>query len=384
MHNNKWTVLVYTLILVFLSMIMAMVIFNIAATLSANSDSQNISSRLSRGVLGKWDLAIKYSKRLNSNGSGFIDDISCPTSITMSGASNIQSWLTSVLTYEDKLFFCSGSYLSDPFAIYFNTWFTDLEYAEYDWDAVAVSSGIGVRDFFDSDNTRINFSSSYPLASDGIDDNFNSDNYSLTSTGIAIYPNDFQDDDVDARKLIYWYANSDAGFVNIFWSNLETSTYIENNTNNLLTSNLKIWDVNNGHIVLDVNSNFKLKLYRFDRTQYNETRELFTLDILNSDEINGGIGYIQDDAWVLSLSSTKTWNEYSFDFQNNDYGLFLQNTSTWALLYSLRGESSTGVNMYINPIDDSDDIVIKVLANEMIIKWGGQFFTEQFEVVDFK
>jgi len=48
MQNKKGTVLIYTLVLVFLSTIMATVIFNIAATLSSNSDLQNISSRLSR------------------------------------------------------------------------------------------------------------------------------------------------------------------------------------------------------------------------------------------------------------------------------------------------------------------------------------------------
>ncbi len=381
MNNKKGTVLIYTLVLVFLSTIMATVIFNIAASLASNSDLQNISSRLSRWVLWKWDLAIKYTKTLNTNGSWFIDVTWCPSTVSMSGATLSNTSVSMTLSYADDSVFCSGNYTSWDVKLYFNPEFTELSYAEYDNDTVSLSSWVWSRSFFDSDNTNITFT---PVTSDSIDDNFNSDDYMVTSTWSTLYPDWFLDDDADARKNIYGYVNSDAGYTNIFWNNLETSSYINNNPNNSGSLNLNIGTVSNAYMKLDVNSSFKLKIFEFDRLEYAETKVLVSSWSITSDEIPWGIGYIQNDAWALSLSPTKTGNEFEFDFVANDYSLFLLATSTWALLYNISAETNTGTWIYINPIDDSASDVIKVLANDMVIWWIGWFLTEQFEVIDFK
>ena len=381
MQNKKGTVLIYTLVLVFLSTIMATVIFNIAASLSSNSDLQNISSRLSRWVLSKGDLAIKYTKTLNSNGSWFVDNIWCPVSVTMSWSSLRTTWIPTTLTVTWTSIYCQWSYTAWDFLIYFNTWFTDLVYAEYENDAVLLSSGVWERGFFDSDNTIISFSG---LASDDIDDNFNSDDYLVTSTWTIAYPNGFLDDDAKARKNIYGYVNPDAWYTNIFWSNLETSKYINNNINNSDTLNEKIGTVDAAYMMLDANKWFKIRIYQFDKLEYAETKQLFSTWTLTSDALAWGIGYIQNNAWALSLSTTKTWNEYEFDFVTNDYAIFLLSTSTGAILYNISAETLTGTGIYINPIDDSDEDVIKVLANDMVIAGAGWFLTEQFEVIDFK
>lgn len=384
MQNKKGTVLIYTLVLVFLSTIMATVIFNIAASLASNSDLQNISSRLSRWVLWKWDLAIKYTKTLNANGSWFVDNIWCPDNVTMSWTSLRTTWISTTLTSTWDLVYCQGTYNASDFKVYFNSWFTDLIYAEYDDDAVEVASWIWLRDFFDSDGTSINFTASLPLSPDGIDDNFNSDDYLVTSTGTTQYPDGFLDDDAKARKNIYGYVNPDGWYTNIFWSNMQTSAYVNNNPNNLDVFHETIWAANSAYMKLDANKSFKIRIYQFDRLEYAETKQLFSTGTLNSDELAWWIWYIQNNSWALSISTTKTWNEYEFDFVQNDYAIFLLTTSTWALLYNISAETSTWTGIYINPIDDSGSEVIKVLANDMVIAWAWGFLTEQFEVIDFK
>ena len=142
-----------------------------------------------------------------------------------------------------------------------------------------------MRDFFDSDSTRMDFSASLPLRADNIDDDFNSDDYMITSTGAIQYPSGFLDDDAGARKNIYGYVNPDAGFTNIFWNNLETSAYINNNPNNSGTLNINIGTANSAYMKLDANQSFKLRIYQFDRLEYAETKQLFSTGTLTSEEI---------------------------------------------------------------------------------------------------
>ena len=91
---------------------------------------------------------------------------------------------------------------------------------------------IWVNTFLDSDNTLISFSVSSLAWVDSIDDNFNSDNYQAGSTWNTYYPNNFQDDDNLARKLIYSYITPNSWFVNIFWSNSNIAEFINDNSNN--------------------------------------------------------------------------------------------------------------------------------------------------------
>jgi hypothetical protein len=41
------------------------------------------------------------------------------------------------------------------------------------------------------------------MISDNIDDDMNSDNYKVTSDSTTYYPNNYQDNDVFARKVFY-------------------------------------------------------------------------------------------------------------------------------------------------------------------------------------
>ena len=136
--------------------------------------------------------------------------------------------------------------------------------------------------------------------------------------------------------------------------------------------------------ILDINQDHTLKLYRLDRTIYNASKEILPLDIYESASNLWGVWYLQENSWVLSISSTKTGNEFEFDFVNEDYALFVRNNSTGALLYNLNIETTTGTGVYINAIDDSDGSIVTVLTNDIIIDNEWKFLYEQFEVLGSK
>jgi hypothetical protein len=68
---------------------MATVVLNIAVQLSVEYEKRNIEISLAGIIKTKGDLTIKYAKDLNQTGSGFVDILSCPTGITMSGTTII-------------------------------------------------------------------------------------------------------------------------------------------------------------------------------------------------------------------------------------------------------------------------------------------------------
>ncbi|USN59256.1 MAG: hypothetical protein H6767_04190 [Candidatus Peribacteria bacterium] len=84
MTHVRASVLIYTLVLVNLALIMALVVLDNAFLLSTNTEIQNVNRTLSAHILAKGKNSIKYTEYLNSNGSGFVDAISCPQSVTMS------------------------------------------------------------------------------------------------------------------------------------------------------------------------------------------------------------------------------------------------------------------------------------------------------------
>jgi len=313
-HSKTGSVLVYTLILVVLSLLMWVVVLNISSLLESNTQLQNIVRKISANILSKWNLSIKYAQILNANGTWFVDTIGCPTLVTLSGSVSNSTTASSLRFWSERAY-CEGLHVGNPYQIYFSTGYTDFVQAEYQWDVVSLTGRIGDTTFLDGDNTLIDFSWS-PTPIDSIDDNLNSDNYMITSTGSTLYPDGYQDDDADARKIIYGYVSPGIGFANIFWNNDQTTQKIEDNTNNNDGVNAKLGDVTTGRFYIDVNQDFSLKLYRFDKNLYNSSKELLVADVYESADIAGGIGYIQESWWVLSLSDSITGNEFDFDFQN--------------------------------------------------------------------
>ena len=382
--KSKGSVLIYTLVLVVISLIMALVILGIAWLLASNAELQEIRRKLSNNVLANGKLSLKYSKIVNSNGSGFTDTLWCPTNVTMSGTV-AKTITTPALTYQSGSIFCKGTHGWDTYKIYFLSGSISDTITDYGTDSINVTAGVGDRPFFDTDHTKIDYSSSLPTSSDGIDDDFDSDNYLVSSTGATLYPSGYQDDDTDARKLLYGYANPWVGFVKMLWSNTETANYIEANTNNTGSLNEKIGSMTGTWVaLLDINQAYKMKVYTLDKTVYDTTKEILPTQVYESSNLLGTVWYLQEVSGILSLTWSITGDEFEFDFTNNDYALFINNNSTGALLYTLRIETTTGTGVYINAIDDSSETVLKSLANDIIIDNQWRFLYEQFEVIDFK
>ncbi len=368
----KATVLVYTMVLVVLGVFMATVVLNIAMQLSSEYETRNIELSLRNIIQSKADLAIKYAKDTNNTGSGFIDNIGCPASVTMSGttfSTNIRFLTGGVL--------CVGSYNSTSVNLYFNSNYTDIEFAQYLWSQISINSGSTAGTF--ADGTSFSFAASYPLIADGIDDNFDSDNYSSYSTGTIFYPDGYRDNDDESRRMMYGYIIENSGLYNVFWSNTKMKNYVSQNPANLHPSGLRIGSSTGSYLYLDIDTSFKLILYRLDKNAYDTSKELLITERVTGTGEVASIWYLQTD---LSLSPVKTGTgEYLFDFVNHDYALFVENTSSGALLYQLRAEhASSGTGLYINPLKDQDVSLISYLWSHMFIDDEGKLIADQYEV----
>lgn len=360
---------------------MATVVLNIAIELSVEYEKKNIELSLRGIIKTKSDLTMKYARDTNDTGSGFVDILSCPTSITMDGPSAAPATFSTTLSYGTGQIFCQWIYDGSQLKLSFNLDISDLAFADYLWYQIVLNA-LNQSGVF-PDGTTFSAAASYPLLPDGVDDNFDSDNYTAYSTGTIGYSSGYSDNDDDARKLMYGYIIENSGLYNIFWSNSWMKQYIAQNIWNNHPYFVKIGDSSATHLYLDIDSSFRLILYRIDKNQYDLTKEMIpTSTIYGTWEI-ASIGYLQSD---LSLSPTKTgtW-EYVFDFINHDYALFVENTATGSLLYRIRAEqASTNSGVYINPLKDQDPSIFSYLWSHLLIDEEGKLIGDQFELFGLK
>ncbi len=395
MKNNKdWSILVYVIILVIITMFLWMIIFNNSIVLENYKKIENIDTILAESIYYKWKLAIKYDKTINSNWTGFIDNLSCPNSVYMSWNTlinnSINTQLFSPTSNSQTWAYCLGTYYLNNFFIDFNSNFSNFSWATYSWETVTINTALNPYEaqFSDSDNTLMQFTNS-PW-NDNIDDNFNSDNYNVNSTWSAAtwttYPvdsiwNAFWDDDADARKINYYYIYPEAWLVNVFWNNSKTNKIIEENINNDDNINMKIWDSSNWILYFDIDEKVDLKIVEFSKTKFDTTWELIALETYNYSSTGWEIGYLQNIGWTLSFSDISTVQDFIFDFKNNDYAIFMKNNSTGTIFYRIRWyDKTTWKWLYIVPIDDSDSAIIKILW-AWIIKSGADYIYKILEIV---
>lgn len=387
MNKNKkrGVVLIYVLFLVTLSIVFATILLNNNAYLFNDSEFFEIDSKLYSNIKSDWKILVDINREVNLNWWGFTDNITCPTwtSIIMSWTT-LRSDIWSTLFHDEVNTYCSATYQSQSLKIYFNTLFTDFVEADYSGSLVWLNLWLWNTNFSDSDSTLIDFSAFNYNVADWYDDNFNSDNYKVTSTWSTstgtYYLDSYQDDDVLWRKIIFWYAAPDFWFKKVFWNTSKTSKIINDNINNNDSLNIKIWNVGTWVLYLDVDKSFDIKLLKLNKIIHDETNELSILEGLKW-TMWAWIGYLQNNAWTLSLSGSITWSEYSFDFINNDYAILLKSTWTWTLLYKIKWETSTWTGIYIVPINDSDKDIIKYVWNEILIWNDWIFISKEIDII---
>ena len=381
------TVLVYTLVLVNLALIMGVVIMNNNSVLDNNEKAYFFNKEISHNITEKAQLSIKHAKNLNSNGSGFIDEIQCPN-LTLSGSSIRETFPTTAKPDPiNKNLFCEGTGASyGTFVLTYDnhsspkqiTQVESLNFGQTQNFPIFSSSNTEQKtfwSFFAADFPRASYANNDLLNPDGIDDNFDSDNYHPNSTGSIDYPNSQFDDDTNTQKLLFWYVWESVWYKNIFWSNSKILKYLSG----AVQDNSQIWqELAVLHLKTDLNN--QLKIVEFDKSLFNATGELKPISsqdysFTGSPELHEG--YIQRNG---SLSSTKTGNEFVFNFELSDYALFINNSSTGSLRYDLKAENASGDPLSLNPINFNQTKSIKVLGYDILLK-NGRYSSKIFEVV---
>lgn len=192
----------------------------------------------------------------------------------------------------------------------------------------------------------------------------------------------FKDNDSNARSEIVWYIKEKWSLENIFWNNTVSNTYIDKNINNADNAYIKIWEVDSWNIKLTVNTWATIRVVKFDRTKYNQNKELFALESFEW-TVLAWSWYIEKSWKNLSLTWTlSSSNIYNFDFKSSDYAIFIKNNWSWILNYKISWVSWTKW-IYINPINDSYPKEIRILASHIIIS-NWIYIWRQTEVIKVK
>lgn len=377
--TKRATVLVYTMVLVVIAVFMATVILNIAVQLSSEFDIRNFEYSLENTIKLKWDLAMKYATSVNNSWNGFTDVISCPTNITMSGTTLRTNWITTEIRYIDDRIVChaASAHNGIDLNIFFNASFTDLQFAEYDWFQIWINASNLVGNFSDTDSTQFTLANTSYLTWDSIDDNFDSDNYNIFSTGSIAYPDWYIDNDSDGRLLKYGYVLEWSDTYNIFWSNSEMKEYIGNNPNNSTPLFETLWTVTNGYLNIDVDNDHIISLYEIDKDMYDDSKEIIIKNVITGTSQSWGAWYLQNDMTIANSTN----NAFNFDFSRNDYALFIENTGSGTLLYQIRWESIwDSKEIYINPLNDSDVSLFSYLWSHILTNTEWRLIGDMFEV----
>jgi len=124
---------------------------------------------------------MKYARDTNATGSGFVDAVSCPINISMSGTTVSTTNISTQLRHIWGNILCKGEgvHNGNDLDFYFNSDYTDLDLAEYQWVQVSINSSNLNGTFSDGDSTFIDLWTTAYLSSDGFDDNFDSDGWIL-------------------------------------------------------------------------------------------------------------------------------------------------------------------------------------------------------------
>ncbi|MDD5377212.1 MAG: hypothetical protein PHH16_03780 [Candidatus Gracilibacteria bacterium] len=387
--NSRGNVFLYAMMLSFFAVIIGYIIVVKMDTLMENLDIQNYDTKLHSNLTEKADLAIGYDLSLNTDGSGFTNTIKCPDSVTMSGtlAGGTLENIATVPFFSNTAFVCSGSTAKGNLLITYSSGGTVFVTGSYLGSNIALqpAGGTGARTgtFSDGSGTYISFTATGTFSN--LDLDRNSDNFQTFSTGTIAYPNGFLDNDDLARRTIYGYIKKDTGWYNSFTMNTPIRKYIAGNTLNIASSSVMAGDTQTGYLRLDIDNPYNIKIVEFDRARFESIQELRVSTGSTASFSTGGIGWIMPD---LSLSgSAGTGSRRVFDLKNKDYALYLSfsgnltNTGVDFLKYKITMENENGTGVYITPIDDSTNGIIKYLGTDSIIDRDNDYRYKQFEVV---
>lgn len=383
-NNKKGNLFIFVFILINLALVIAYIVSENTSIMSNNLNFSYNSTEFTKNLFLKTNLNLATIKQYNSNWWGFVDNISCPENVTFNIVE--ESWdLKGLWTRSTNLTYNSGSIYCD-FAFDSNSWkllFNEIKFYEILYWSETKNLVLSGSDIINEEAFSGNLYISFPdnILPDWIDDNMNSDDFRPTSSW-TLYPNSFIDDDIIPRLTIFSLVTPQNDYYNIFWNNYKTDEIIDRNIfNNENSGSLtKIWNVSSWNLIFNLSSSwnlsYKIKLVKFNKENYKNNNTLILLESFESWNLTQSGGYLQSD---LSLSETKTWNEFEFNFTNNDYAIFVQNNWQENINIQLKWEeNSSWKKIYINAIDESkDDNTIEILVNH-IISYGSNYTWENY------
>lgn len=166
-------------------------------------------------------------------------------------------------------------------------------------------------------------------------------------------PNIFDDRFIKARTQIQGNIIKWEGYKNIFWSNAQVASFIDKNQNNI-GAFPKLSQIQKAVLYFDVNDSFSGKIIQFDKNIFTTQNKLVKGKEFDFFSQSGTTWYLQEN---LTLSGN-IWTPKLFDFDKNDYAVFLS-YNTWVLnniRYTFRVITENWTWIYMNPIRDDREI----------------------------
>ncbi len=192
---------------------------------------------------------------------------------------------------------------------------------------------------------------------------------------------ELEDNDNYVRKNINWIIYPKYN-KNIFWNNHKIEDYINKNPNNTDNFNVKLWDVDNWFLNMELNGNAQLKIIRINKDRYKNFKE-FEKTLILTWTINAWNGYIKSNSGALEISNN-IWEAYSFNFKTHDYILMLENLDENNMIkYNINWTNHDWKWIYINPINDSNTNQkwFKILGYDIIINNRWNIMWKMLEMV---
>lgn len=338
--NKKWSVFIYVLMLINISLIIWYVVFNNTYILNNNINVWKNSEEVFLELSNKWNINIESVRQYNSNWQWFSDVISCPQNITMSWTTNMQTWINSYMHYDYWTTYCYFEYNGDIWRIFFDEEsqdFTDVYYGSW---MVSIENEAVVEDVVVSNSTVIaswttaNSSNEQPIKS--LDWNL-SNQYLSTRVSWSNITYNLWTDKKLSNIIIYKKSNSSSQY----WD--RGVIYLKDRWNNVLKTITLTWVRNKTVLNVDL---WYTSFSTADDIRYIQIMSTNWIVRMNVSEIE--IFELQetwDERWV---SANTLWDSdntiFYFDsdwigwVDNVDDNMNSDNykaTSTWSILYPI-------------------------------------------------
>ena len=126
------------MLLINIALVVGIVVYNNSYVIVNNIDVWNNQEEVFSNIYNKGNISIESVKKYNSNWEWFLDGISCPQDITMSGSLNRTTWISTTQVYEYWKIYCLWTYNWNDFKIHYDDLVNDFTTAQYQWDIVNI------------------------------------------------------------------------------------------------------------------------------------------------------------------------------------------------------------------------------------------------------